>query len=131
MPQFLQAKFPFPPTSEINPEFFKSYGSYDEEKWDCYNAINKIESWDRLAAGDYKVSDEIFAKLETTGSCHSGASWMSALGHFRYIAINGFPERFLLKNQHLWAMGYYMPDYLPVMMFITGAGIISALALLS
>jgi hypothetical protein len=124
-------RHPFPATSEINRNFFFSYGKFDIELWECYIAINATETWDELAAGDIRVSDRIFAKLETTGSCHSGASWMCLLGHYRYIAVNGFPERFLMKNQHLWVMGYYMPDYLAEMMFITGAGVISALALLS
>jgi hypothetical protein len=126
-----QPKPRFPEIRDINPKFFESYGRHDQEKFDCYKAIMRLDgpTWDRLAAGDEKVYDEIWQKLETTASCHSGASWMCLLGWYRYIAVNGFPERFLLKNQHLWVMGYYMPDYLAETMFITGAGILTALAL--
>lgn len=85
--------------------------------------------WDKLAANDHKISDEIFAKLETTGMEHSGASWMCLLGYYSNLARTGFPDRFLLKNQHLWVMGYYMPDYFPEALFVAGAGVIAALSL--
>jgi hypothetical protein len=96
----------------------------------CYAAIMRIDGpvWDRLAANDPDIADEIFAKLETTKWCHSGASWMCLLGYYRNLAKTGFPDRFLLKNQHLWVMGYYMPDYLLEVMFIAGAGLIAALS---
>lgn len=127
----LQAKFPFPPLNEIHPIFFSSYGRFDKQKRECYQAIMVAEAWDRLAAGDITIVDLIYDKLETTKPEHSGGSWMCLLGYFRYIAINGFPERFLLKNQHLWVKGYYIPDYWAEIMFISGASIISALALLT
>ena len=126
-----QANFPFPALNEINPKFFSSYGSPDNQKEECYKAILATETWDRLAAGDRTIVDLVYDKLETTGPQHSGASWMCLLGYYRYIAINGFPERFLLKNQHLWVKGKYIPDYWAEIMFISGAGIISALALLT
>ena len=129
------AKHPFPEISGINPRFWihPLFRKHCEQTRDCYAAIMRIDGpvWDRLAANDTSISDEIFAKLETTRWCHSGASWMCLIAYFRDLARTGFQDRFLLKNQHLWVMGYYMPDYLPEMMFITGAGIISALALLS
>ena len=127
----IQANFSFPALNEIDPKFFSSYGRLDWQKRECYQAIMATETWTRLAAGDCTIVDLVYDKLETTGPQHSGASWMCLLGYYRYIAINGFPERFLIKNQHLWVKGKYIPDYWAEMMFITGAGVISALALLS
>ena len=120
------AKHPFPEILGINPRFW----NHCEQKSDCYAAIWRIDgpAWDRLAANDPLISDEIFAKLETTMWCHSGASWMCLIADFRNLARTGFPDRFLLKNQHLWVMGYYMPDYLAEVMFIAGAGLITALS---
>jgi hypothetical protein len=81
-------------------------------------------TWDRLAANDRKISDEIFERLVETKMSHGGASWICLVAYYRNLARTGFPDRFLLKNQHLWVMGYYMPDYLPEVMFIAGAGVI-------
>jgi len=75
------------------------------------------------------IADEIFAKLETTRDQHSGASFISLLGYYRNLARTGFSDRFLLKNQHLCVMGYYMPDYFPEALFLAGAGVIAALSL--
>ena len=126
------AKHPFPKISEINPKFWINplFGRYCEQRRDCYAAIMRIDgpTWDRLADDYPKIADEIFAKLETTGWCHSGASWMCLLGYYRNLAKTGFPDRFLLKNQNLWVMGYYMPDYFPEALFIAGAGLIAALS---
>ena len=125
------AKHPFPEITGINPKFWINplFGRYCEQRRDCYAAIMRIDgsAWDRLADDYPKIADEIFAKLETTSWCHSGASWMCLLGYYRNLAITGFPDRFLLKNQHLWVMGYYMPDYFPEALFIAGAGVIAAL----
>ena len=54
--------------------------------------------------------------------------WMCLLGYYRDLAKTGFSDRFLLKNQNLWVMGYYMTDYLAEVMFITGTGVIAALS---
>lgn len=124
---------PFPKISEIylsfwiNPLFRKDC----EQTRECYAAIWRIDGpvWDRLAANESGIADEIFSKLETTKWCHSGASWMCLIAYFRDLARTGFPDRFLLKNQHLWVMGYYMPDYFPEVLFIAGAGLIAALSL--
>ena len=127
------AKHPFPKILEINPKFWihPLLGKHCEQKRDCYAAIMRIDGpiWDKLADNYPKIADEIFAKLETTTWCHSGASWMCLLGYYHNLAITGFPDRFLLKNQHLWVMGYYMPDYLAEATFIAGAGVIAALSL--
>jgi hypothetical protein len=126
------AKHPFPEISGIHPRFFRHplFRQHCEQTRDCYVAIMRIDGpvWDRLAANDPGIADEIFAKLETTRWCHSGASWMCLIAYFRDLARTGFQDRFLLKNQHLWVMGYYMPDYLPEVMFIAGAGLIAALS---
>jgi hypothetical protein len=128
------AKHPFPEISGIHPRFFRHplFGGDQpcEQTRDCYAAIMRIDGpvWDRLAANDPGIADEIFEKLETTRWCHSGASWMCLIAYFRDLARTGFPDRFLLKNQHLWVMGYYIPDYLPEVMFISGAGLIAALS---
>jgi hypothetical protein len=125
------AKHPFPEILEINPKFWINplFRKHCEQKKDCYAAIMRIDdsAWDRLAANDRQISDEIFEKLETTMWCHSGASWMCLLGYYRNLARTGFPDRFLLKNQQLWVRDFYMPDYFPAVMFIAGAGIIAAL----
>ncbi len=99
-------------------------------KKECYVAIMGIDgpTWDRLAANDPKISDEIFERLVETKMSHGGASWMCHVAYYRKLARTGFPYRFLLKNQHLWVMGYYMPDYLAEAMFIAGAGVITALS---
>jgi len=127
------AKYPFPEISEINPKFWINplFGKHCEQKRDCYAAIMRIDGpvWDRLAANDPQISDDIFAKLEKTGMQHSGASWMCLVAYYRDLARTGFPDRFLLKNQHLWVMGYYMPDYLAEAMFLVGVGVIAALSL--
>jgi hypothetical protein len=120
------AKHLFPKISEINPRFLK----HCEQKRDCYAAIMRIDgpAWDRLAHNDPNISDEIFAKLQTTGPQHSGGSWMCLIAYFRNLAKTGFSDRFLLKNQHFWVMGYYMPDYFHEALFIAGAGVITALS---
>ena len=122
------AKHPFPEISGINQKFWINplFGKPCEEKRECYAAIMRIDGpvWDRLAANDPGIADEIFAKLEATKWCHSGASWTCLIAYFRDLARTGFQDRFLLKNQHLWVMGYYMPDYLPEVMFVAGAGVI-------
>jgi len=126
------AKHPFPEISGINPRFWihPLFRKHCEQTRDCYAAIMRIDGpvWDRLAANDTSISDEIFAKLETTRWCHSGASWMCLIAYFRDLARTGFQDRFLLKNQHLWLKGYYMPDYFPDALFIAGAGLIAALS---
>jgi hypothetical protein len=126
------AKLPFPTISEIDPKFWINplFTMHCEQRRDCYAAIMRIDGpvWDRLAANDPGIADKIFAKLETTRWCHSGASWMCLIAYFRDLAKTGFQDRFLLKNQHLWVMGYYMPDYLPEVMFIAGAGVIAVLS---
>jgi len=128
------AKHPFPEISGIHPRFFRHplFGGDQpcEQTRDCYAAIMRIDGpvWDRLAANDSGIADEIFAKLETTRWCHSGASWMCLIAYFRDLARTGFQDRFLLKNQHLWLKGYYMPDYFPDALFIAGAGLIAALS---
>lgn len=81
------AKHIFPKISGINLKFWK----HDEQIKVCYAAIMQIEgpTWDRLAANDPDISDEIFAKLETTRWwCHRSGSWMCL------IAKTGFPDRF-------------------------------------
>ena len=127
------AKHPFPQISEIIPKFWINplFGKNCEQKRDCYAAIMRIDgpTWDRLAANDRQISDDIFAKLESTRMEHGGASWMCLVAYYRDLARTGFPDRFLLKNQHLWVMGYYMPDYLAEAMFIAGAGVIASLSL--
>jgi hypothetical protein len=127
------AKYPFPEISEINPEFWINplFGKHCEQKKDCYAAIRRVDGpvWYKLAANDRQISDDIFAKLETTKMEHGGASWMCLVAYYRDLARTGFPDRFLLKNQHLWMMGHYMPDYLAKVMFIAGAGVIAALSL--
>ena len=127
------AKHPFPKIPDINPEFWcGSRREPCELKRDCYEAIMRIDgpTWDRLAANDRQISDDIFAKLKDDAkSSHGGASWMCLVASYRDLARTGFPDRFLLKNQHLWVMGYYMPDYLAEAMFIAGAGVIAALSL--
>jgi hypothetical protein len=127
------AKHPFPTISGINPRFWihPLSGNDCEQTRECYAAIWRIDGpvWDRLAANDPGIADEIFSKLETTGPQHSGLSWMCLIAYFCDLARTGFPDRFLLKNQHLWLKSYYMPDYLPEVMFISGAGLIAALTL--
>ena len=122
----------FPQIRGINPRFWgdSSLGQHCEFPRDCYAAIMRINGpvWDRLAANDTSISDEIFDKLETTGPQHSGSSWMCLVAYYRDLARTGFPDRFLLENQHLWVMGHYMPDYFPAALFIAGAGLITALS---
>jgi len=129
------AKHPFPKISKIDSNFWinplLARDKPCEQRRDCYSAIMRIDGpvWDRLAANDTSISDEIFAKLETTRWCHSGSSWMCLIAFFHDLARTGFQDRFLLKNQHLWVMDYYMPDYFPAALFIAGAGLIAALSL--
>ena len=127
------AKHPFPEISWINPKFWVNplFGKPCKQTKDCYAAIMRIDgnAWDSLANNERQISDEIFAKLESTRMEHGGASWMCLVAYYRDLARTGFPDRFLLKNQHLWVMGYYMPDYLAEAMFIAGAGVIAALSL--
>jgi hypothetical protein len=59
---------------------------------------------------------------------HSDPSWYILMEYFCNLVRTGFQDRFLLKNQHLWVMRYYMPDYLQEVMFISGAGLIAALS---
>ena len=123
---------PFPEILEINTRFWgdPSLGQHCEFPRECYAAIMQINgpAWDRLAAYDRSIADEIFDNLETTGPQHSGSSWMCLVAYFHDLARTGFPDRFLLKNQHLWLKDYYMPDYLPEVMFISGAGLIATLS---
>ena len=124
----MAAKHPFPKISDITLKFWSS-----EQTRDCYKVITRIDSpnvWDRIsAANNSLISNEIFANLEETKRMgHSDPSWCILMAYFRDLARTGFPDRFLLKNQHLWVMGYYMPDYFPEVMFISGAGIIANLS---
>ena len=127
------AKHPFPEISGINPRFWihPLFRKHCEQTRECYAAIMQIDGpvWDRLAANDPGIDDEIFANLETTGPQHSGSSRMCLIAYFCDLARTGFPDRFLLKNQHLWLKDYYMPDYFPAALFIAGAGLIAALSL--
>ena len=88
----------------------------------CVDVWNRMETRNNCA-----ILEEIFDKLETTRDCHSGASWRFLCIYFQNIARTGFPDRFLLKNQHLWVRDFYLPDYLPGVLFIAGASLIVAL----
>jgi hypothetical protein len=115
----------FPQISEISPRFFWSDIHQEDsvEEREFYEAISSLDTngWDRLAEGDSHISDEIFSKLATTATGHSGGSWACLVAYYREIAKNGIPDRFLLKNEIFWIRGYYMPDYFSKFLFAAGA----------
>jgi hypothetical protein len=72
----------------------------------------------RLATSNPKIGDEIFKNFAITATGHSDGSWFYLLAYYREIAKNSVLDRFLCV--------YYMPDYLPQLLFVSGVAKIIA-----
>jgi hypothetical protein len=117
---------------QLSPRFFTRgpnlYDHYPQELEDFYQAVCSLDIsdiWERLANDDPNIGNLIFERLRNE-SGHSGFTWTFILRHHQQLARTGVPERFLVKNEKFWVLGYYMPDYLPPILFAAGAATIVA-----
>lgn len=56
-----------------------------------------------------------------------GSLLIKACCYFANVAQNGFPEKYLKKNEAYWCGDYYLPEYAPSLLFATGVASIAAL----
>ena len=127
------AAFRLPDFPDVSPRFFESGEDIlisPDQKEDFYQTICSLDepnAWQRLADDDTNIQNRIFKRLRNE-SGHSGSSWACILLHYQELARTGVPDRFLVKNEKFWFLGYYMPDYLPQLLLAAGAAtIVSAL----
>ena len=75
--------------------------------------------WQKIITIIYEI-----LKKAPNAIAHSGISWAGLVSRFQQIAKTGVPDRFLVKNEKFWVLGYYMPDFFPQILFVAGAGAI-------
>ena len=105
----------FPRLHEIGPMFFRKPWGRDIEAEDFIGAIDRLRDigvsvWKLLETGNVAILNQIFDELETTRGCDSGIAYKCLCAYFQNIARTGFPDRFLLKNQHLWVKDFSLQE---------------------
>jgi hypothetical protein len=91
-------------------------------------AVNKLIDW-KDNHGPFKITDDIYDHMvkHSNKPLHvlDGSLLIKACFYFGEVAQNGFPEKYLKKNEQYWFGDYYLP-YAPHLLFAAGVASMAA-----